>query len=309
MTVPRWTDELIPDQRGRTALVTGANSGLGFATSLALARKGARVLLACRDSRRGEAALARLRGEVPDAQVELVPLDLASLASVRDAASQVSERVPSLDLLVDNAGVMAIDRQLTEDGFEKQLGTNHLGHFALTGLLLPTLLEAAAPRVVVVSSTAHKAGKIEFDDLMGERKYTRWGAYGQSKLANLLFARELQRRATAAGLPLLVASAHPGYAATNLQSGQGSFVLETLMKVGNLVIGQPESKGAWPQLYAATMPDVEGDDYYGPGGPGELRGHPKKVGRTTHAQDGAAAHLLWDRSEDLTGVRYEALTG
>ncbi len=307
MTVPRWTDDLIPSQAGTTALVTGANSGLGFATSLALARHGARVLLACRDLVRGGAALARLRGEVPSAQVELVTLDLASLASVRAAAEQVHSTVGSLDLLVDNAGVMAIDRQLTVDGFEKQLGTNHLGHFALTGLLLPALLAAPAPRVVVVSSTAHKAGRLDLDDLMGERKYTRWGAYGQSKLANLLFTRELHRRVTDKGLPLLAASAHPGYAATNLQSGQGSFLLEAAMKIGNLVIGQSERKGAWPQLYAATMPDVSGDDYYGPGGPGELRGHPKKVGRTTHAQDGAAAHLLWERSVELTGVGYEQL--
>lgn len=309
MTVPRWTDDMVPPQTGRTALVTGANSGLGYATSLALARQGARVLLACRDLVRGGSALARLRGEVPTAQAELVQLDLASLASVRAAAAQVRDRVPALDLLVDNAGVMAIDRQLTEDGFERQLGTNHLGHFALTGLLLPTLLAAPAPRVVVVSSTAHKAGRIDLDDLMGERRYTRWGAYGQSKLANLLFARELHRRATEKGLPLLVASAHPGYAATNLQSGQGSFLLEAAMKVGNLVLGQSERSGAWPQLYAATMPDVQGDDYFGPGGPGELRGHPKRVGRTTAAQDGAVAHLLWDRSEDLTGVRYEGLDG
>ncbi len=307
MTVPRWTDALIPDQSGRTALVTGANSGLGFATSVALARKGARVLLACRDTARGQAALARLRGELPSATAELVALDLSSLASVRRAAEEVAGRVPALDLLVNNAGVMAIDRQLTEDGFERQLGTNHLGHFALTGLLLPTLLAAPAPRVVVVSSTAHKAGRIDLDDLMGERSYGRWSAYGQSKLANLLFARELHRRA--ADTALLVASAHPGYASTNLQSGQGSFVLETVMRLGNLVVGQPEHKGAWPQLYAATMPDVQGDDYLGPGGPGELRGHPKLVGRTSAAQDGAVAHLLWDRSEELTGVRYEALDG
>jgi NAD(P)-dependent dehydrogenase (short-subunit alcohol dehydrogenase family) len=308
-TVPGWTDEQVPDQSGRTALVTGANSGLGLATSLALARKGARVLMACRDPQRGETALARVHREVPSARAELVRLDLASLTSVREAAVQVGARTPVLDLLVDNAGVMAIDRQVTEDGFEKQLGTNHLGHFALTGLLLPTLLAARAPRVVVVSSTAHRQGRVDLDDLMGERRYGRWSAYGQSKLANLLFARELSRRAGEKGLPLLVASAHPGYAATNLQTGQGNLLLEAFMKVGNVLVGQPERNGAWPQLYAATMPDVQPDDYYGPGSLGELRGSPKLAKRTAAAQDDLTAHLLWERSEQLTGVHYDALDG
>ncbi|MDP9436536.1 MAG: oxidoreductase, partial [Actinomycetota bacterium] len=233
---------------------------------------------------------------------ELVRLDLASLTSVRAAAAQVRARTPVLDLLVLNAGVMAVPRQLTEDGFERQLGTNHLGHFALTGLLLPALLAARAPRVVGVSSVAHRSGRIDLDDLMGERRYGRWRAYGQSKLANLLFARELQRRA---GDRLLVASAHPGYSSTNLQQGHGNPLLGLASRLGNALVGQSPRSGAWPQLYAATMPDVRPGDYWGPRGPGELRGHPVRVGRSAAAQDDAVAHLLFDRSEDLTGVRYD----
>ena len=296
----RWTSADVPDQGGRTVLVTGANSGLGLHTSLALAAQGARVLMACRDAGRASEALARVRREVPAATAELVTLDLSSLASVQRCAEQVAGRVGALDVLVDNAGVMAPPRTLTEDGFELQLGTNHLGHFALTGRLLPLLLAAEAPRVVVVSSGAHRVGKIAFDDLQSARSYSRWGAYGQSKLANLLFARELDRRASGS---LLVVAAHPGYAATHLQSGQGSFVLEALMKVGNAVVAQSDAAGAWPQLYAATMPDVRSGDYWGPS-LAEVRGTPKLVGRSKAAQDDAVAARLWQVSQELTGVRY-----
>ena len=299
----RWTPADLPDQSGRTALVTGANSGLGLHTSLELARSGARVLLAVRTPAKGEQALARIRTEVPAAAVELVALDLASLGSVQAAADDVLQRAPALDLLVDNAGVMALPRRTTADGFEMQLGTNHLGHFALTGRLLPALLAADAPRVVVVSSGAHRAGRIDFDDLMSERSYARWGAYGQSKLANLLFARELSRRADGT---LLVASAHPGYAATNLQTGQGSRLLEGAMAIANRAVAQSDAQGAWPSLYAATMPDVQPDDYWGPGF-FELRGHPRRVDRTPAAKDDVVAHRLWQVSETLTGVVYDAL--
>ena len=291
----------MPDQSGRVALVTGANSGLGLHTSIGLARKGARVLMACRDAGRAGRALVQVQAAAPGAAVELVSLDLASLASVEAAAADVAGRTSALDLLVDNAGVMAPPRTTTADGFELQLGTNHLGHFALTGRLLPLLLAAPAPRVVVVSSGAHKIGKIAFEDLQSERSYSRWGAYGQSKLANLLFARELDRRSAAT--PLLVAAAHPGYAATHLQSGQGSFLLEALMKVGNVVLAQSDADGAMPSLYAATMPDVRRGDYWGPAF-AELRGEPKRVGRARSAQDDDVAARLWTESERLTGVRY-----
>ena len=297
----RWSAADVPDQSGRVALVTGANSGLGLHTSIGLARKGARVLMACRDAGRAERALVQVRAAAPGADVELLSLDLASLASVEAAAADVAGRVTALDLLVDNAGVMATPRTTTADGFELQLGTNHLGHFALTGRLLPLLLAAPSPRVVVVSSGAHKIGKIAFEDLQSERSYSRWGAYAQSKLANLLFARELERRAAAT--PLLVAAAHPGYAATHLQSGQGSFLLEAFLKVGNLVVAQSDADGAMPSLYAATMPDVRRGDYWGPAF-AELRGEPKRVGRARSAQDDAAAARLWTESERLTGVSY-----
>ncbi len=300
-----WTTSDIPDLTGRTALVTGANSGLGFWTTVELARKGAHVLMACRDAGRAEAALQRARGEVPGANVELVTLDLQSLDSIEAAAKEVAARTPALDLLVDNAGIMATPRTTTQDGFEAQLGTNHLGHFALTGRLLPQLLAAPSPRVVVVSSAAHKPGKINFDDLQSERSYGPWKAYSQSKLANLLFVAELDRRAKAAGLGLVAAAAHPGYAATHLQDASGLKGL--VMRLGNAVLAQTDAAGARPSLYAATAPDVQGGDYYGPDKLFETRGHPKKVGRTTAAKDVAAAGRLWTVSEELTGVTYDAL--
>ena len=297
----RWSPSDIPDQSGRTALVTGANSGLGLHTSLELARKGARVLMTARTPSKGEQALARVRREVPAAQVELVPLDLASLESVRGTAEQVAGQVVALDVLVDNAGIMAPPYGRTPDGFELQLGTNFLGHFALTGRLLPLLLAADAARVVVLSSSAHRMGRIDFDDLNSERSYSPWRAYGQSKLADLLFARELQRRA---GDALLVAAAHPGYAATNLQSGQGNALVEGAMKVMNVLVAQSDAQGAWPSLYAATMPDVQPGDYWGPRW-AELRGEPARAGRSRAAQDDATARRLWDVAEELTGVTYE----
>jgi NAD(P)-dependent dehydrogenase (short-subunit alcohol dehydrogenase family) len=284
----RWTPTHMPDQTGRTALVTGANSGLGFQTSLELARHGARVLMACRNPARADAALGRLRLEVPNATVELVAMDLASLASVEEAAADVASRVDALDLLVNNAGVMAVPEGRTVDGFETQLGTNHLGHFALTGRLLPLLLAAPAARVVTVSSGAHIVGKIHFEDLQAEHGYDRWRRYGQSKLANLLFTSELQKRA---GGALLAVAAHPGYASTHLQEGQGQPFFEALMKVGNVVLAQSDAQGAWPSLYAATMPSVAGNDYYGPLILG-LRGYPVKTWRTGAAKSTADAARL-----------------
>jgi NAD(P)-dependent dehydrogenase (short-subunit alcohol dehydrogenase family) len=293
-----WTVTDIPDQSGRTVIVTGANSGLGFHTSVALARKGARVLLACRDTNRGEDALSRLRAEVPTAATELVSLDLASLASIRKTAADVATRTDRLDGLVCNAGVMALPRRTTEDGFEMQIGTNHLGHFALTGLLLPLLLKSPDPRVVVIASEAAKIGRIRFDDLMGERHYFRWTAYGQSKLANLLFARELGHRVP----DLVVAAAHPGYAATNLQTAPG--VSGRIMALGNRILAQSDEDGAMPQLYALTMPDVATGDYYGPSKLFGMRGAPHKVSPPRPAKDDHTAARLWTVSEDLTGVQY-----
>ena len=291
----------MPDQSGRTALVTGANSGLGFQTSLELARQGARVLMACRNPSRAEDALTRLRAQVPDAAVELVALDLASLDSIEAAAEDVAGRTKTLDLLVNNAGVMAVPQATTADGFEMQLGTNHLGHFALTGRVLPLLIAAPAARVVTVSSGAHKIGRMSFEDLMGAKGYHRWRAYGQSKLANLLFTTELDRRAHGR---LLAAAAHPGYASTHLQQGQGQAVFESLMRFGNKVIAQSDAQGAWPSLYAATAPDVKGNDYFGPRLL-EIRGNPVRVGRTSHAKNLEDARRLWEVSEDLTKVHYD----
>jgi NAD(P)-dependent dehydrogenase (short-subunit alcohol dehydrogenase family) len=308
----KWTTADIPPQTGRTAVVTGANSGLGLVTARELARAGAHVVMGCRDTSRGEQARDRLLRDVPGADVEVRALDLASLRSVREFAGAVRAATPALDVLVNNAGVMAIPRQTTEDGFEQQLGTNHLGHFALTGLLLPALLSRPASRVVTVSSTMHKPGRIAFDDLMGERSYRKWTAYSQSKLANLLFAYELQRRLTAAGAGTISVAAHPGYAATNLQQVgprmEGSRIGALLMSAGNRLFAQSEEMGALPQLYAATAPEVRGGEFYGPDGLGERAGHPKRVDSTKASKDPDAAARLWSVSEELTGVAYP-LTG
>ena len=308
----RWTKDDIPDQSGRTALVTGANSGLGHQTAKALAGAGATVLLGCRSVAKGEAAAREIRAAHAGADVAVVALDLAELASVERASEEVRGRDGGLDLLVNNAGVMAPPRRETADGFELQLGTNHLGHFALTGRLLDELLESPAPRVVTVSSIAHRAGSIDFDDLNWERSYSRWPAYGRSKLANLLFTLELSRRAAEAGSSLIAAAAHPGYAATNLQTkgpGMGllGIVAKPVMRVANLLLAQSDEMGALPTLYAATAPEVAGGEYFGPDGIAEQRGYPIRVGRNRRASDAEVARRLWEVSEELTGVTYEAL--
>ena len=307
-----WTADDIPDQSGRVALVTGANSGLGLQTSLALARKGARVLMGCRDAERAAAAVKQIRDAAPSAGVEIVPLDLASLDAVRTASADVLERTDRLDILVNNAGVMAIPRRVTADGYEMQFGTNHLGHFALTGLLLGRLLDTAGSRVVNVSSTAHRTGRMNFDDLHGERSYGKWRAYGQSKLSNLLFTYELQRRLEASGAGAIALAAHPGYSATNLQAVgptmSGNRVMGFLTNIGNKVIGQSDEIGALPQLYAATSPDARGGQYIGPGGFNEIRGYPKVVKSNARSYDEEAARRLWDISEDLTGMHFDLKT-
>ena len=306
-----WTTRDLPPQEGRVAVVTGANSGLGFVTARELARAGATVVMASRNPARAADAEQRLRAAVAGADVHLEALDLASLASIRDFAARISTAYKGVDVLVNNAGVMAIPRATTADGFEMQLGTNHLGHFALTGLLLPSLLKRPGSRVVTVSSAAHKAGAIKFDDLLGHKHYFSWRAYAQSKLANLLFAYELQRRLAASGAGTISVAAHPGYASTNLQAvgpeQSGNKVMGLLMNLGNVAIGQSADDGALPQLYAATAPDVEGGCFYGPSRLLETRGAPKRVDSTSRSKDPALAARLWSVSEDLTDVRYDAL--
>ena len=303
-----WRATDIPSQRGRVAVVTGANSGLGLVTSRELARAGATVVLGCRDAERGAAAVDRIRTEVPDAALDLQPLDLASLHSIAEFAGRVTSSYDGVDLLVNNAGVMAIPRATTADGFEMQLGTNHLGHFALTGRLIGAMRDRAGSRVVTVSSTAHKPGRIDFDDLMSERSYKKWGAYSQSKLANLLFAFELQRRLATAGAQTISVAAHPGYSATNLQAvgpqQSGNRLMGALMSFGNKLFAQSDEDGALPSLYAATAPGVEGGQYFGPSGFQESRGAPKRVDSTARSKDTEVAARLWEVSEQLTAVQF-----
>jgi NAD(P)-dependent dehydrogenase (short-subunit alcohol dehydrogenase family) len=298
----RWTAADIPDQSGRVAVVSGANSGLGLVTSRELARAGSRVIMACRDVEKGKAAADELRGAVPGADLEVRRLDLADLASVEDFSAGMG---PRLDLLINNAGVMAPPRRLTADGFESQFGTNHLGHFALTGRLLGRLLAAKEPRVVTVSSVAHRIGRINFSDLQGERRYVSWLAYGQSKLANLMFCFELQHRAAAARVPLRSMAAHPGYSRTNLQFAAPPWYERAIMGVTNVFFAQSAERGALPSLYAATVPALPGGSFAGPNGFMEQRGYPHLVTAARRAYDEEVGRRLWEISEELTGVRYE----
>ena len=288
-----WTAADITPQNGRTVIVTGANSGLGRATSAALAAAGARVVMAIRDVTRGEEAAAGIPGPI-----EVRQLDLADLASIRAFADGWDG---TIDILINNAGVMAIPEARTKDGFEMQFGTNHLGHFALTNLLLTRITD----RVVTVSSTVHRTGSIDLSDLNWERRtYKPWAAYAQSKLANLLFTLELQRRLQGTGSPLRAVAAHPGWASTNLQSGPATnAVLKRLSSLGNRLFAQSPEMGALPTLFAATQ-DLPGASYVGPDGRMEQHGHPTLVGRTALASDATLAAELWTASETLTGVRY-----
>ena len=289
-----WTAAQIPSQAGRTFVVTGANSGLGRCTTKALAQAGARVVMAVRDAARGAAAARDIPG-----QVEVQVLDLADLGSVRRFADAWQG---DLDVLVNNAGIMAVPQGTTADGFELQLGTNHLGHFALTNLLLPAITD----RVVTVSSGVHRSGHVDLDDLNWQRRrYTRMGAYGQSKLANLLFTLELERRLIVDGSSVRALAAHPGFASTNLQSGLGRVGSLLTSTVGRFV-AQSDEQGALPTLYAAVA-DLPGNSYVGPDGRGELRGFPTLVGRSAEASDAELAKRLWARSEELTGVPYPVL--
>lgn len=290
----RWTAADLPDLSGRTAVVTGANSGIGLVTARELARAGAHVVLAVRDVERGAVAARAI-----DGSTDVRRLDLADLASVRAFASGWSG---DIDVLVNNAGVMAIPRRRTVDGFEMQLGTNHLGHFALTNLLLAHVTD----RVVTVSSTAHRMGRIDLADLNWERRrYQAWAAYGQSKLANLLFTFELERRLAASGSAVRAVAAHPGYAATNLQSHAENPFSKLMMAVANRVVAQPDTMGALPTLFAATQ-DLPGGTYVGPDGFQGSRGHPTVVGCSAAASDTTVARALWEASEALTGTTFPA---
>jgi NAD(P)-dependent dehydrogenase (short-subunit alcohol dehydrogenase family) len=299
-----WDAERIPDQTGRVAVVTGANSGLGLVVARELARRGALVVLACRNMDKGRAALAEVRAAATGPEPELEELDLADLSSVRSFAERFKAGHDGLDLLINNAGVMASPRRHTADGFELHLGTNHLGHFALTNLLLPLMEGREDARVVTESSNAHKTvRRIAFDNLNGDRHYFRWNAYGQSKLANLMFALELDRRLRAQKSTVKSLAAHPGYSSTNLQSAAAPLVDRMIMKVTNAAVGQSAEMGALPTLYAATEAGLEGGTYVGPDGIAEQRGYPRVVSPNRVARDEQAAGRLWEVSEELTAAR------
>jgi NAD(P)-dependent dehydrogenase (short-subunit alcohol dehydrogenase family) len=297
----KWTLDNMPDQTGRIAIVTGANTGIGFETAAALAAKNATVVMACRSRQKAEDAMARIRERTPNAKLELIELDLASLASVERFVEAFREQHDRLDLLINNAGVMVPPLGHTENGFELQFGCNHLGHFALTGRLLDLLEATDGARVVNVSSMAHRQGKMDFDNLNAEKGYRAMPAYGQSKLANLLFTFELQRRLDAKGSLVKATASHPGWTGTDLQRHSGLF------RFLNTFFAQTPPMGALPTLRAATDPNAEGGDYFGPKGFYEMRGYPKKVGTTPAARNELDARRLWEVSENLTGVSYDSL--
>ncbi|HZR34020.1 MAG TPA: oxidoreductase [Nevskia sp.] len=296
----KWTLAEMPGLDGRVAVVTGANRGLGREIVAGLAAAGATVVLACRTPDKADAAVRALRARVPQARLEVMALDLADLGSVRRFAAELAARHPQLDILCNNGSAIMVPQGKTRDGFETHIGTNHLGHFALTGLLLEPLRRAPAARVVNTSSMAHKLTKgLDLDDLHYERRpYKEMDAYGQSKLAVLSFSFELDRRLRRAGLPIIAAAAHPGWSNTNPDQGTA------LMRFFNGLIAQSAAMGALPSLYAAAAPQVQGGDYYGPGGMKELRGHPAPAASSEQARDPALAARLWQKSEELTGVRY-----
>lgn len=294
----------MPDQTGRVAVITGSNTGIGYAAAAVLAAKGAHVVLAVRNLDKGEKAVRQLKAAAPDGEVSLQQLDLASLDSVRSAADALRADYPQIDLLINNGGVMYTPKQLTKDGFELQFGTNHLGHFALTGLLLDHLLPVAGSRVVTVSSNAHRIrAKINFDDLQWERRYDRVAAYGQSKLANLMFTHELQRRLAAKSEPTIAVTAHPGLSNTELTRNLPGLIRPPAEFVWRLMAQSP-AMGALPTLRAATDPTAQGGQYYGPSGPGQARGRPKLVESSAQSHDQNTQRRLWTVSEELTDVTY-----
>jgi NAD(P)-dependent dehydrogenase (short-subunit alcohol dehydrogenase family) len=302
-----WTIADIPPQRGKLAVVTGATGGLGYQTALGLAQAEAEVVLTGRNEAKGREAISKIREQLPDAKISFEALDLANLASVADFAQRFATAHSSLDLLINNAGVMALPtRQTTADGFEMQFGTNYLGHYALTAQLLPLLRSAHQPRVVNLSSIAHRTGFIHFSDLQGERLYSPWKAYNQSKLAMLMFALELQRRSDAAGWNLMSNASHPGWARTDLfANGPGFGLISLASQFAAPLFSQSAESGALPTLFAATSPQAEGGGYYGPNGLYELKGPPAPARIMPQAMDKAGAGKLWDVSQQLTGVSLE----
>ncbi len=305
----KWTPADIPSQAGKLAIVTGANSGIGFHAARRLAQAGCAVIMACRSVAKGEQARQQIAAKAPAAALEVQQLDLADLDSVRAFADRFLAGGRPLDLLILNAGVMALpQRTPTRQGFEMQFGTNHLGHFALVALLLPALLQQDGSRIVVISSIAHKRGRIHLDDVNSERRYNPRDAYTQSKLANLMFGLELDRRLRRAGAKTISVIAHPGVATTNIVSnGMGAGIKARIAGVLLPLVAQSDDRGSWPTLYAATSPAAEGGRYYGPDGLMEIKGSPVEVQPMPHARDEAVAQRLWQISEDLTGARYDAL--
>jgi NAD(P)-dependent dehydrogenase (short-subunit alcohol dehydrogenase family) len=297
-----WTSEDIPDLTNKTAIVTGANCGIGYTTAQALAKKGACVILACRCEEKRDEAAQSINSEHPGTNVVPMQLDLADLASVRGFVEEFRARYQHLDILVNNAGVMALPQRIkTVDGFEMQFATNHLGHFALTGLLIDQIIRTPEARIVTISSTAHTYGRIDFKNLNAEKSYSRQGAYGQSKLANLLFTYELQRRFETAGVDTIAVAAHPGWTSTNLQA------YSPFLHALNPLLGQSSEMGALPSLYAATAPGVNGGDFYGPDKMFGMRGYPRKIQSSKRSHDHEVATRLWQVSEELTGVKYSNL--
>src|ERR1019366_4509381 len=301
----RWTIDRIADQTGRTFIVTGANSGLGFETTRQLAAQGSRVVLAARSEPKGLDAVARIKAAQSDAAVEFRVLDLADLDSVRTFAAAIISDGIAVDVLINNAGVMYPPRRLTPQGFEAQFATNPLGHFALSGLLFGTIRRGRDARVVTVSSTEHKGGSIHFGDLTGERSYSPRAFYQQSKFANVLFGLELDRRVRAAGISVRSVLAHPGYSTTNLQSNGPTGLMKQLMKVSNRLFAQSAQRGALNELFAAVDPAAESGRFYGPGGVGEMRGYPTEVQPIASARNEETARRLWGLSEELTGVTWQ----
>lgn len=307
--MPAWTAAHLPDLSGKTVLVTGANSGIGFEAAGMVAARAAVTVLACRNPERAAAAESRILDAHPDAEVEVLLVDLADLASVRSAAATFAKRHDRLDVLINNAGVMLRPRCETADGFEMMFGTNHLGHFALTGLMLGALAKAPGARIVTVASAGHRFGRIDFDDLQLERRYSRMRAYGQSKLANLLFTYELQRRIERAGLQMSALACHPGGADTNLVFAERTHGRSWRHRIARRMsfLAQSAEMGALPALYAGFSPDAVGGAYYGPRGLFGWRGYPKRAGSSPRSHDEAVAARLWEVSEELTGVVYESL--